>query len=127
MKINNFKVVLAFTGLALLLAGCEKYLELKSDSKLLVPGRLNEIQGILDDVGQMNNLRSPSYGEVCAGDFFIPEINSLNQLVRDIYVWKKVDYRFPNDWSAGYLPIYNSNLCLELLDKVPRDAKNAVE
>ncbi len=127
MKIKIFVAVLALSGLTLLCPGCKKYLELKSDSKLLVPGKLNEIQGILDDVGQMNNQRSPSYGEACAGDFFIPEIGSLNQLVRDIYVWKKVDYRFPNDWSAGYLPIYNSNLCLELLDKVPRDSKNSLD
>ncbi|ACU04555.1 RagB/SusD family nutrient uptake outer membrane protein [Pedobacter heparinus] len=127
MKIKNILTLMACVVYIGLSAGCKKYLEVKSDSKLLVPSKLNEIQGILDDVGQMNNQRTPAYGETSAGDFFIPEIGSLNQLVRDVYVWKKVDYRFPNDWSAGYLPVFNANLSLELLNKVPRELKNSTE
>ncbi|WP_158544256.1 RagB/SusD family nutrient uptake outer membrane protein [Pedobacter miscanthi] len=120
-------LLLVCTGIVMSFMGCEKYLDIKSDSKLLIPGKLNEIQGILDDVGQMNNGRTPSYAEAVGGDFFLPTIGTLNQSVRDIYVWKKFDYQFPNDWSNGYLPIYNANLSLELLDKLGRNNKNAVE
>ena len=106
---------------------CNRYLEKKSDAKLIVPESITDLQGMLDDAATMNLMRTPSYGESAADDFFLlpATLNGFNQTLRDVYLWRAVDYRFGNDWSDAYLPIYNTNLCLELLLKIPRDESNA--
>lgn len=125
------KVKYIMNGIGLLLAicllGCQNFLEKKSDARLLVPKTLADLQGIMDDFVQMNVNGSPSYGQSSCDDFFIPEtlLSPLSQFARDQYCWKKFDYLYPNDWSKSYLPIYNANLVLELLEKVERNAANA--
>jgi hypothetical protein len=113
--------VVMLSGLA-----CKKYLELKSDAKLVVPKTLGDLQGILDDATQMNLSRSPSFGETSGDDYFIPDVNlnALTDLQRNVYLWKKIDYRYQNDWSESYLPVYNANMCLEVLESIERTPAN---
>jgi hypothetical protein len=107
-------------------AGCKKYLDVKSDAKLVVPATIPDLQGILDDANLMNLARTPSYGENSCDDFFFPKANydAFSEKMQDIYRWKKSPYRFANDWSTAYLPIYNANLCLDLLNNVLRTPQN---
>ncbi|WP_443938807.1 RagB/SusD family nutrient uptake outer membrane protein [Pedobacter sp. MW01-1-1] len=109
------------------LGGCKKYLDVKSDAKLVVPSKLSDIQGVLDDADYMNLSRTPSLGESMSDDIFLPPttLNGRDLTTKLIYTWQKFDYRFGNDWSSAYVPIYNSNLCLELLEKIPRTNQNA--
>jgi len=127
MNSNKTMMILACFLIVAMMTSCKNFLSLKSDSKLLVPKTLSDIQGILDDAGQMNIGKTPSFGEASADDIYIPtsNLNSYSEVARDIYAWRKVDYRYPNDWSNAYLPIYNANFCLELLDELPRDEGNA--
>ncbi|WP_316736746.1 RagB/SusD family nutrient uptake outer membrane protein [Pedobacter aquatilis] len=124
------KILTLIACLAVLLMGnisCKKYLDLKSDARLVVPQTLNDLQGLLDDAALMNFMRSPSFGETSADDYFWPEatINAASNLTRDIYFWRKIDYRYQNDWSEAYLAIYNTNVCLEGLGGVERIPANA--
>lgn len=109
------------------LFSCKKYLDTKSDAKLVVPGTISDLQGIMDDATVMNLARTPSYGENSCDDFFLPKANydAVAESMQDVYRWKKRPYRYPNDWSLGYLPVYNSNLCLDLLSDIARTEKNA--
>jgi hypothetical protein len=127
MKKRIFLLIMASVCLVAINLSCKKYLEVKSDAKLVVPKTLSDLQAILDDAEKMNFLRSPSYGETSADDYFIPELNlnATSQLARDLYLWKKIDYRWQNDWSEAYLPVYNANLCLETLTAVERTPANA--
>jgi tetratricopeptide (TPR) repeat protein len=127
MKSKQILLLTLLTVSVIAISGCKKYLELKSDSRLLIPSTLTDIQGILDDATQMNVNRTPSYGEASAGDFFLlpSAIEASPEIRRAAYVWERPVYRYPNDWSTSYLPVYNSNLCLEMLEKIPRDAGNA--
>jgi tetratricopeptide (TPR) repeat protein len=131
MKIHmNFKrmaVAVISISLVILFPGCQNFLGLKSDSKLVVPKSLADLQGILDDAVQMNISRTPSFGESSGDDYFLPPANlaAFNEVIRNSYVWKRIEYRYANDWSDAYQPVYNSNLCLELLEAIPRDASNA--
>lgn len=120
------------TGLLLIVitfSACKKYLDVKSDARLLVPESLADAQGLLDDVTSMNNQRTPGYSESSADDYFLTEsaLNALGYPGKDIYTWQKYEYRYPNDWSSGYLPIYNTNLSIELLNNVRRNAQNALD
>lgn len=122
----RFSILLILVGMNIL-SGCDKYLEKKSDAKLIVPKTVDDLQGMLDDGATMNLMRTPSYGESEADDFFLlpTTLNGFNQTLRDVYLWKSIDYRFGNDWSDAYLPVYNSNLCLEILPTIPRDDLNS--
>jgi tetratricopeptide (TPR) repeat protein len=111
---------------ALQLLGCKKYLEVKSDAKLVIPFSITDAQALLDDNGTVNLQSTPSYGESSADDYFLPPtaIAAKGLTSVDVYLWKYTDYRYGNDWSKAYLPIYNSNLCLEILDKVEQNQSN---
>ncbi len=112
--------------LGLTAVGCHKFLDVKSDKKLVVPQMLNDIQGLLDDATTMNLNTTPSYGESSADDYFLtPASLAPVNVYSDIYFWKPMTYRFQNDWSLGYLAIYNANLALDLLKNVDRNTANA--
>lgn len=107
--------------------GCKKYLEIKSDAKLVIPKTLADAQGLLDDANLMNLRTTPSFGEASGDDFFLPPVsyNAITTRGQEAYTWQPTAYRYQNDWSMGYLAIYNSNLSLELLDDITRNTANA--
>ncbi len=112
--------------LGLLASGCQKFLDVKSDNKLVVPQNLSDIQGLLDDAATMNLRTTPSYSETASDDYFLtPAAIAPLAIYANAYIWQPLDYRFQNDWSVGYLAIYNANLALELLEGVNRTASNA--
>lgn len=105
---------------------CSHYLDPKNSNAYQVPSSIRDLQEILDDFGYMNELRTPSYAEAAADDYFLLDNNyrALLPELKLLYQWKAFDYIYPNDWSAAYLPIYNANFCLEELDKIERTAVN---
>jgi tetratricopeptide (TPR) repeat protein len=126
-KVNSIISLICLTLLATA-AGCKKFLDVKSDAKLVVPKTLSDIQGLLDDGNLMNIGKSPSFGEASSDDFFLP-LETYRALItrgQEAYTWKATPYRYPNDWSAAYSAVYNTNLSLELLEKIDRTNANAI-
>lgn len=112
--------------LGLFSSSCQKFLEVKSDKKLVVPQTLNDIQGLLDDTATMNIRTMASYAETASDDYFLtPAAIAPLAIYANAYVWEPMEYRFQNDWSTGYLAIYNANLALELVDGINRTVANA--
>lgn len=111
----------------MMLFGCEKYLDKKSNDSLVVPKTLKDIQGILDDAATINIRNTPSYNEHSSDDFFMlpASYNSFPIPYRSVYVWKPTVYAHQNDYAQGYTAIFNSNLSLDLLAKVERVGENA--
>ncbi|MCX3265630.1 RagB/SusD family nutrient uptake outer membrane protein [Pedobacter agri] len=107
--------------------GCKKYLELKSNSKLVTPHNLKDIQGILDDGEKINLRTTPALGESSADDYFIlpASYGTLSLFTQSLYRWAPEDIRWGNDWNLAYQAIFNANLSLELLQKVERNSSNA--
>ncbi|WP_316799694.1 RagB/SusD family nutrient uptake outer membrane protein [Pedobacter frigidisoli] len=128
MKIKNILAGFCFVISLVLFQGCEKYLAVKSDGKLLNPKTVADLQGILDDATQMNMGRTPSYGEASSDDIYLPAnlIDGGSEIARNIYSWRKFEYRYPNEWSTAYIPIYNANLCIEGIENVERNGTNAL-
>jgi hypothetical protein len=110
----------------IILISCKKYLDVKSDTKLVVPGTLNDFQNLLDNAADMN-YATPSYGCSSTDDFFLTDAsyNTKSVFFQNVYRWNPYPYRYQNDWASCYKVVYNSNLCLERLALVPRDASNA--
>lgn len=109
------------------LLGCSKYLDKKSDTGLVIPQTIEDLQALLDDNTIMNDLRTASYGEASADDYYLLDDAynfSFNKTSQDVYIWQNFIYNYPNDWATGYSPIYNANLCLETLGNIQVTPQN---
>jgi tetratricopeptide (TPR) repeat protein len=106
----------------LLFVSCKKYLEKKPSNSIVSPSKVEDLQAVLDDATKMNEVLTPSYGEGSSDNYFLlqNDFNGRSTFSQNAYMWKPSDYIFTgtgNDWSFSYLPIYNSNYCLEMLEK----------
>jgi len=126
--------ILSLVGLILVAClnfSCKKFLEEKSDKTLVTPSTLADLQALLDDATIMNGEKTSSMMESSADNGFYPlaGYNAIGVLQQVSYRWGPAEYNAqdPNDWVTGYAPVYNSNLCLELIEKITRDAATAVK
>ena len=105
---------------------CKKYLDKKSNSTLTVPSTVEDLQALLDLSQEINIRRTPSFGEASSDDYFLLQttFDNLSSENKKIYTWVPHIYNFDNDWSKGYLVIYNSNFCLESISKIPLTSVN---
>ena len=126
---NRIYRMVMMACMVLSLLSCEKILDVKSNAQLVVPSTLSDLQALLDDAAYMNFSTTPTMGECVADDYFLTQeiFSSRDAVSQALYVWAKFDKRFGNDWSCAYLPVYNANLCLEVLQKIPRTPVNAVQ
>ena len=117
--------------LFLLFSGCKKYLEEKSDKKLVVPASLADLQSVLDNYSK-NTFSDLGSGEVSTTDYYLTEANyhalSLESYKR-MYTWQKTDVFEPasNEWTYAYYSIYAANTVTEGIEKIPRNNTNAQE
>jgi starch-binding outer membrane protein, SusD/RagB family len=112
-------------SLMTLLSGCKKYLDKKSNDALVIPSTLGDLQGLLDDGFTMNEV-TPSLPETSADDYFLTEnvAVSMPTVYKDMYTWELRNYKFLNDWSENYQPVYNSNVCLERVSEIAKTPAN---
>jgi tetratricopeptide (TPR) repeat protein len=105
---------------------CKKYLDKKPDSSLTVPQTLDELQNLFNDADRMNFNLTPSLGETSADDYFLnqPTYDRLPDFMKNGYDWTLKIYKYGNDWSTSYLPVYNANYTLETLGKITKTATN---
>lgn len=108
---------------------CKKFLDEKPDKRLVTPTTLADLQALLDDATIMNIEKTSSSIEVSADDYFYPfaNYNALETEEQGQYRWQQIDYNYVNDWSNGYRPVYNSNLCLELLGEINKGEVDAAK
>ena len=112
------------------LSGCEKFLEGKSDDKLVIPSTLQDLQALLDNSVKINRAGA-SASEVSADDYFITtlDIATVPENFRRMYTWEK-DNLFvagTNDWSNVYENVFTANMVLDNIGKVPRTFSNQDE
>lgn len=110
----------------ILTVSCDKYLNVQSNSSLVVPNDLESLQRLLDANMNMNT-NICSSGEVAADDYFLPQeiFDTISERDRLSYIWENYDYTFSNDWAAAYSTVYTANLVLDQLQKIERNANNA--
>jgi tetratricopeptide (TPR) repeat protein len=129
-KNNLMKFIQTYLPFILLatisLTSCDRYLEKKSDTSLVVPSTLDDLSGMMNDVSFLNQ-NTPVMPEVAGDDFFLTDasFNSQTEIGRGVYQWQVPEYNFPNDWANCYRAVYTANLCLEKIARVPREAGNA--
>lgn len=121
MKRKYSYIILLLTGW-LALGSCQKYLDVKPSTLAVTPTTISDLQALLDDGLNMNQTRTPNFGEATTDDFFMLD-DIYDQLPdRDMFSYRFDPYLltvFTNDWSYAYTPIYTANYALEQLDKTP--------
>jgi len=129
MKTRNIVKWLLLLTICILFNSCKKYLDAKSNTALVTPQTLKDLQGLMDDGIYMNLGTTPSYGESSADDYFLlpATVSGLSTMQLDVYTWTKTDYIYGRDWSKAYTAIFNSNLCLDLLGNIERTEANRQE
>ena len=116
-------------GVLLLLTGCNKFLEEKSDKKLVVPHTLQDFQALMDNTSALGNVASE--GEQSTDDYYVRDIDlvSLPESEQALYRWSA---ELPNDdrngigWQYGYREVYYCNLVLEGLLGLGPGEKNSL-
>lgn len=130
MKSHKIRSIIGIILLLFSCYSCKKYLEEKSDKKLVTPQTLEDLQALLDDGIIMNNLSTPAIGEASADDYFMSDadFNGRDEFVKGLYSWKELpNIIYPNDWSNGYRRVYVANLCLEQVKKIDKTSQNEVK
>lgn len=109
----------------LILFSCNKYLDIQSNNRLVVPSSLEDLQGLLDNSKNMNS-NYCGLGERSSDNVFIPieNLNTLSVEAKEQYLWQESEYNYANDWSAMYTTVYNANLVLEKIKDIERNADN---
>lgn len=107
------------------LSSCKKYLDKKSDDKLVVPTSLEDLQALLNNTQDINSV-TPARLEAASDDYFVLDntYNMVDEIFKMAYTWTPFDYVWPNDWSNNYNVVYTSNWCLENINKLERTTFN---
>jgi hypothetical protein len=131
LNISNKTGVITVVLLLLILTGCKKYLDQKSDQKLVIASSLQDLQMLLDNWSVINQ-NDGSAAEVSADDYYITtsDYNQISQYLRNVYTWQKESLFSPgnnNEWAKQYLNIYWSNIVLDNIDKITTSEEEQVE
>ncbi len=115
---------------------CKKssYLDAKPDQSLIIPETIEELQSVLDNTIILNGDRSgqrgvnPAFGEVAAGDFYVPSnlfSGSTGPSYKNLYTWQFDNTeRAYYDWAYPYRAIFYANIALNGLKKIIKEEEN---
>jgi len=122
---NRILYVILICTLCFSLNACNKYLDAKQDSTLVVPSTLWDLQALLDEDALMNG-RTPAQMEASSDEYFLSteEFGYLDQDSQYAYLWLQYLTASGKDWGDAYVGVYNSNLALELIQKIKRNKDN---
>lgn len=119
MKSHYICIICLSAMLAAGLSSCKKYLDKKPDNSLAIPQTLTDCQYLLDDYNKMNT-GYPWNGEAAADNYYITD-NDYNIIPvedRKNYTWAP-DAQQGMNWVNPYKTLYNANLVLQVLGKLP--------
>lgn len=122
MKRHTLLLSVVLTGITLI--SCKKFLDLKPDQSLYVPSTLTDCQALLDDYSKMNSLY-PGIGEGASDSHYFTDAtwNAItSKEERDNYIWATDGLHITSMWQGPYSIIFNSNMVLQVLEKIkPED------
>lgn len=138
MKVLYFLVLVALVGTCLLY-GCKKgFLEEKSETSLVIPETLDDMQALMDNDRVMNGSSLageagpvPSLGEIASDNYYLTldNFNSFpNQMQKQAYLWAKEVYNGTViDWNFCYRSAFYANNVLAGIEKIQKTADNTLQ
>ncbi|MDQ7950134.1 MAG: RagB/SusD family nutrient uptake outer membrane protein [Pedobacter sp.] len=121
---NIMKYSIAIGMIMLTLSGCDKFLDEKPQSRLVVASNLKDLQGLMDNYLQANN-NDVASGEIAADDYYITDAEWAAQPEYDrrLHTWEKENVMpaSGNDYYYSYQQLYRANTVLATIDQVNKD------
>lgn len=108
--------------LTLLLSACQdNFLDVKSDKKLLIPSKFDDLQSLLDNSDIINV--APALGFIASEFYLLSEnYHSLRTShERNSYIWSDEIYESVPDWTIPYQQVFYANVVLEGVDKLSKE------
>lgn len=124
------KLIFIIIPLLFLQTGCKKdFLDQRPNLAQITPATLTDCQAILDDYARMNS-GYPDHGEAASDSYYftdavynsLPDANNSPEN-RNNYVWHPQSEHV-KQWLQGYQVVYNANLVLSTLEKLPSTDPN---
>lgn len=123
---KKYIIIKAFFLIILGLLSCDKYLEVQSDTRLVIPNSIVDLQKILDNNSAMNFQKGSKCEEITDNFYLtITNFNKLKDPDKLAYTWKTYETLNSTNWGNAYSVVYNTNLVLDRLAKVKRTNENA--
>ncbi|SEN28976.1 SusD family protein [bacterium A37T11] len=118
--------------MAVLTTSCQKYLDKKPYTALIIPKTLDDYTRLLDNYELMNS--TSNLGEISSDNFYLANRSALEALVlvyqRSAYLFKP-DFEESSygilDWSSAYQQVFIANVVLDGLNGVQRNDINAFQ
>ena len=103
---------------------CKKFLDEKTDQKLVVPQTLKDAQALLDFHEDISGSHG-YYPNISDDNYYLKDtyFNSLSENLRAAITWQ-ADVNTDNVWSKFYRMVLISNVALETLEKNERNPQN---
>ncbi|MFT3827442.1 MAG: RagB/SusD family nutrient uptake outer membrane protein [Chitinophagaceae bacterium] len=124
---TKLKHTISICFCSMLVFGCQKKMEEKSDKSLLLANTLSSLQGVMDQGLMFSTL--PYAGAISSDNFYFTDAlyaAVLNEANKKSYLWEK-DYQQIDDWKAAYKIILNTNVVLQALPALPESEKQDKE
>ncbi len=125
---KNIKRYIVLATLITGIVSCQKYLDIKPSSNIVLPETLTDMEQLLDNGSVFANY--PEFLELQTDDYYFEEDfwNSLiNQVDKNVHVWDKDIYgttESHSSWSSQYSKIFYANAVLEGLANIERNEFN---
>lgn len=133
-QLKFFKPVLYLFFIMVTVCSCQKYLDAKSDKKLVTPATLQDMQALLDSYWLVNQLDIGA-GEVSADNYYLSNADwaGMTEYYQRMYLWGS-DHLFAprldgsgNNWSYSYDNVYRANVVLDNLPGMARTTENQAD
>ena len=121
--------IICLIGFIAVFASCKKdWFNIKSAKNLTVPSTLQDFELLLDNFDAMTR-GTPSLGEVASDGYYITDLAWTTTLQTDVpalinvknaFTWSNdLPYTDVSDWNNSYKKVFNCNLVLDGLKKIP--------
>ncbi|RYF14147.1 MAG: RagB/SusD family nutrient uptake outer membrane protein [Flavobacteriales bacterium] len=120
---KNIQITILSALLLILISGCKKFLEEKSDKRLSIPTTAEDFQAMLNSYGNLN-VDFIAAGEVSSDDYYLTDADFSSlyyESDKRQYTWQPDYVARPlsssgDEWSNCYKPIYVCNSVLKGLE-----------
>lgn len=121
---KNIKLLYVASIFLFFSVGCERFLDEKTDKKLVVPSRLDDLQALLDNDNNIN-ISDPGDGEISSDDFYLTYdswTGLFEESDRRAYIWEDDFTTTHYSWTSAYQYVYYANVILEHLEEIREQA-----
>lgn len=102
----------------IVISSCSGFLDIKPDSKMLVPNTVEDCEKLLNDYSTLNN-SYPNYAVLASDDIYLTKNSwqALSQIdERNVYTWRDESLLLSTQWMNTYKVVYIANQIIQILE-----------